>query len=139
MTTLSKFEDQWLGDKQIKFIEEREPSKSGVELVSVVFNDGTRQEYSKLMLEQEGVVTPQIQDLTAFRDKRILPIVKEVLKMLLKYNVKIEELDYLMQQAFTSVNMNLQKAEANFWGVERLGQQTLVQVDDVLLNSSNNQ
>jgi hypothetical protein len=133
MTILSKFEDKWLGDKQIKFVEEREPSKGGVELVSVVFNDGSRQEYSKLMLEQEGVVTPQIQDLTEFRDKRILPIVKEVLKMLLKYNVKIEELDYLMQQAFTSVNMNLQKAEAIFWGVERLGQQTLVQVDDALL------
>jgi len=86
------------------------------------------------MLEQEGVVTPQIQDLTEFRDKRILPIVKEVLKMLLQYNVKIEELDYLMQQAFTSVNMNLQKAETKFWGVERLGQQTLVQVDDALLS-----
>jgi regulator of PEP synthase PpsR (kinase-PPPase family) len=133
MTTLSKYEDQWLGDKQIKFIETAEPSKSGVELVTVVFNDGSREQYAKMMLEQEGVATPQIQDLTEFRDKRVLPAVKDILKLLRDYNVRIDEVDYLMQKAFTSINMNLQEAETVFWGVKRLGQQTLVQVDDVLL------
>lgn len=134
MTILSKFEDQYLGDKQIKFIEDAEPSKSGIELVTVVFNDGSRQQYSKLMLEQEGVVTPQIQDLSEFRDRRVFPVVKDILKLLRDYNLKVEEVDYLFGKATASININLSKAEASFWGVERLGQQTLVQVDDVLLS-----
>jgi hypothetical protein len=133
MTILSKYEDQWLGDKQIKFVEEREPSKGGVELVSVVFNDGSRQEYSKLMLEMEGVVTPQIQDLTEFRDKRVFPAVKEILKTLLTYNLTIDDVQYALTLATTSVNENLNKAECSFWGIDRLGKETMVQVDDVLL------
>lgn len=136
MTTLSKYEDQWLGDKQIKFIETAEPSKGGVELVTVVFNDGSREQYSKLMLEQEGVVTPQIQDLTEFRDKRVLPVVREILKLMRDYNIKVEEAQYAVDKTITSVNTNLNEAEASFWGVERLGQETLVQVDDVLLSKS---
>lgn len=133
MKDLIEYQDQFLGDKQIKFVEEAEASKGGVELVTVVFNDGSRVQYAKLMLEAEGVVTPQIQDLTEFREKRVLPVIRDVLKTLRDYNVKIEEVDYLMQKVVTSINMNLQTAEANFWGVERLGQQTMVQVDDVLL------
>jgi hypothetical protein len=136
MTILSKYEDQWLGDRQIKFIEEATPSKSGVELVSVVFNDGSREQYSKLMLSQDGVVSPQIQDLTEFRERRVLPVVQEILTVLRDYNVRIDEVDYVMQKAVTSINMNLQEAEASFWGVQRLGQQTLIQVDEVLLNKS---
>lgn len=134
MTILSKYEDQWLGDKQIKFIEKAQPSKSGVELVNVVFNDNSAEQYSKLMLEQEGVVTPQIQDLTEFREKRVLPVVKGILELMRDFNLKIEEVDYTLQKAVTSINMNLNKAETAFWGVDRLGQQTIVQVDDVLLS-----
>jgi hypothetical protein len=136
MQDLKKYQDQFLGDKQIKFVEEAEPSKSGVELLTVVFNDESREQYSKLMLEQEGVVTPNIQDLTEFRDRRVLPAVKDILTVLRDYNVRIDEVDYLMQKAFTSINMNLQEAETKFWGVQRLGQQTLVQVDDVLLSQA---
>ena len=134
MQDLKNYQDQWLGDKQIKCAEEAESSKSGVELVTVVFNDGSREQYSKLMLSQEGVVTPQVQDLTEFRDRRVLPAVKDILKVLRDYNVRIDEVDYLMQKAFTSINMNLQEAETKFWGVQRLGQQTLIQVDEVLLS-----
>ena len=134
MQDLKKYQDQFLGDKQIKFVEEAESSKSGVELETVVFNDGSREQYSKLMLSQEGVVTPQVQDLTEFRDRRVLPAVKDILKVLRDYNVRIDEVDYLMQKAFTSINMNLQEAETKFWGVQRLGQQTLIQVDEVLLS-----
>ena len=136
MQDLKKYQDQFLGDKQIKFVEEAKPSKSGVELVTVIFNDESREQYSKLMLEQEGVVTSQIQDLTQFRDMRVLPAVKDILKILRDYNVRIDEVDYLMQKAFTSINMNLQEAECKFWGVQRLGQQTLIQVDDVLLSQA---
>ena len=138
MTILSKYEDQWLGDKQVKFIEEAEPSKSGVELVTVVFNDGEREQYSKLMLEQEGVVTPQIQDLTEFRNKRVFPVVKEILKTLLNFNLKMDEIDYTMALAVTSLNENLKKAECSFWGIDRLGKETLVQIDDVLLGEQQN-
>lgn len=136
MKDFKKYQDQWLGDKQIKFVEEAEPSKSGIELVTVVFNDGSREQYSKLMIEQEGVVTPKIQDLTEFREKRIFPVVKGILELMRDYNLKIEEVDYTLQKAVTSINMNLNKAETNFWGVERLGQQTIVQVDDVLLSEN---
>ena len=135
MKELNKYQDQFLGDKQIKFVKDAEVSKSGVELVTVVFNDGSREQYSKLMLEQEGVVTPQIQDLTEFRDRRVFPIVSDILKLMRGYNIKVEEVDYLLQKTTTSINMNLQKAEASFWGVERLGKQTIVQVDDVLLSA----
>lgn len=133
MKELNQYQDQWLGDKQIKFVEEAEPSKSGVELVTVVFNDGSREQYSKLLLEQEGVVTPQIQDLTEFRDRRVFPVVKDVLKLLRDYNVRVEEVDYLLQKVALSLNMNLQTAELSFWGVDRVGKQTFVQLDDVLL------
>jgi hypothetical protein len=134
MKDLKQYQDQILGDKQIKFAEEAEPSKSGVEVVTIVFNDESREQYSKLMLVQDGVVTPQNQDLTEFRDARVLPAVKDILKVLRDYNVKLEEVDYLMQKAFTSINMNLQEAETKFWGVQRLGQQTMIQIDDVLLS-----
>ena len=134
MKDLKEYQDQWLGDKQIKFVEEAEPSKSGVELVTVVFNDESREQYSKLMREQEGVVTPQIQDLTDFRDKRVFPVIRDILKTLLQYNLKVEEIDHTMALVVTSVNENLNKAECSFWGIDRLGKETLVQVDDVLLN-----
>lgn len=135
MKELNKYQDQFLGDKQIKFVEEAEPSKSGIELMTVVFNDGSREQYSKLMLEQEGVVTPQVQDLTEFRDRRVFPVVKDILKLLRDYNLKVDEVQYLFAKTATSMNVNIDKAEASLWGVERLGQQTIVQVDDVLLSA----
>src|SRR6266446_5538107 len=133
MTTLSKYEDQYLGDKQIKFVEEAPASKSGVELVTVVFNDNSREQYAKLMLEADGVVTPLIQDLTQFRDRRIFPVVTGFLKLMRDYNLKVEEIDYLFAKTSTSVNMNLQEAEAALWGVERVGKHTLVQDEEILL------
>lgn len=135
MKELNKYQDQFLGNKQIKFVEEAAPSKSGVELVTVVFNDGSREQYSKLMLSQEGVVTPQIQDLTEFRDRRVFPVVKDILKLMRDYNLKVDEVQYLSAKVATSINVNIDKAEASFWGVERLGQQTIVQVDDMLLSA----
>lgn len=134
MTILSKYEDQWLGDKQIKFIESSEPSKSGVELVNVVFNDGSRQQYSKLLIEQEGVVTPQIQDLTEFRDRRVFPVVKDILKLLRDYNVDFGEVDYLLAKVAASLNENRDKAEKGFWGVERLDKVSIIQIDNALLS-----
>lgn len=133
MKDLKKYQDQFLGDKQIKFVEEAQASKSGVELVTVIFNDNSREQYSKLMLEQEGVVTPQIQDLTEFREKRVYPVIQGILKLMRDYNVRVEEADYLMNKVVLSVNENLNQAERIFWGVDRLGQETMVQVDDVLL------
>jgi len=134
MKDLKQYQDQWLGDKQIKFVEEAESSKGGVELVTVVFNDGSKEQYSKLMLQQEGVVTPQIQDLTEFRNRRVFPAIKEILRTLRDYNLKVEEVDHTMALVVTSVNDNLNKAECSFWGIDRLGQETLIQVDDVLLS-----
>jgi hypothetical protein len=133
MQDLNKYQDQWLGDKQIKFVEDSEASKAGVELVTVVFNDGSREQYSKLMLEQEGVVTPQIQDLTEFRNRRTFPVIKGILTILRDYNLKVEEVDHTMALVVTSVNDNLNQAECLFWGVDTLGKETLIQVDDVLL------
>lgn len=70
-------------------------------------------------------------DPSALRELRIQPVVKEVLKLLLEWDIKVTEFDYLMSLITTSLNENMKTANDRLWGNETINRK-LSDVDKVL-------
>ena len=99
------------------------------EMVKVLYKDGSSEEMTKLMYD--NIVKEEATDLTIERANRVYPIVEEILKVLLKWGVKISEIDYLTTMVITSINQNMGKAEEILWGKEQR-QINLIDADRVL-------
>ncbi len=116
---------QFIGPKETIGVSKIEDT----ELVKVLYKDGTSEEMTKLMYD--NIVKEESTDLTTERANRVYPIVEEILKVLLKWGVKINEIDYLTTMVITSINQNIGKAEEILWGKEQR-QINLIDADKVL-------
>lgn len=76
-------------------------------------------------------VTEEKSSPSDLRDKRCFPIVAEILKVMLEWDVKIGEIDFICQRVIMSINESLKKADEVLWKKERNGQ-TMSDVDRVL-------
>ncbi len=64
------------------------------------------------------LVTETISDLTALRAASSEPIVRDILKILLDYSPKINDLKYIMEQVMQSFNTSMSIADDKKWGIE---------------------
>ena len=127
-----KYEDKFLGDKQIKLTQPAGETRNGSKLTDVTFNDGSHQVWADVMLASEGVATPQLSDATTLRMHRMYPVVNRVLEVLLDYNVRYNEVNFLTQLIVASFNSNEEQADKFLWKTDDLGVRTMVDIDKVL-------
>jgi len=101
--------------------------------VLVVFEDDKKKKEEMMisLVLLDKFITQDKVDPTEFRSRVALPIIEEILKVLLKYQVRIEWIDYIFQTTAQSVNQSIMKAEKKFWGKE-IYDRTFFDVDNVL-------
>lgn len=119
----------YIGQKQI------ENTQRTNNLVSVEYQDGTKEILSELMFDK--IVSEEPCDLTALREKRIQPVVVEILKVMRNWGVKLGELEYLSILLQTSIEENQKAALKELWrpllpNLQTTDDVDLITVDTVL-------
>jgi len=121
---------QYLGPKEVLAVVKLDnKTPLGNELVEVCYKDGTKEILSKLILEAS--ITNKPTDLTTLRNLRIFPVVKELLNVLLKWNVKINEVEFIVEIVKASINDNMDKASSILWK-KNIYERTTLDVDTIL-------
>ena len=128
---------QFIGDKRIQEIRpiENEKTSGGTSIEEVVFEDGSIEWFSSLMLK--NIITDQKIDPTQLRDKRILPVVQMLLIILRDWGIKTGELPYLSALLNQLLNSNTEEATKELWArfmpkPRDLDEINLIAVDRVL-------
>ena len=100
---------QFIGKKKIvktKLTEEKTPK--GGDIIEVVYEDFTIEHLSKIMFEK--CVSYESCDETILRDKRIFPVVEDVLSILCEWGIKVGELQYMSALLNRSLDNNSNQA-----------------------------
>lgn len=105
----------FIGSKQIKqIIDGSENTPGGNQIQIVEFEDGSVERFSKLMLVE--IQTDAAIDASTLRDKRIVPVVKQVLGVLMDWGIKMGELSFLSSLLNESLQFNEKQALLELWG-----------------------
>jgi hypothetical protein len=115
---------QYYGEKEVDQV-------VGGELISVLkFKDGTEESITNKMLDG-GVLTEKAVDATTLRDLRIKPMVKDILSVMLYWDIKVPEVEYAFATAIASINQSMKAGNAYLWGVDDMNKK-FSQIDKVL-------
>ena len=112
-------------------------SQSGKDLIEVTFKDGSKDIFSPAMFDK--IVTDHAVDATELRDLRIFPVIEEMLHVLLKWNIKVSEIDYIGSLIAGSLNENFKKADDYLWQEKPERERTMIDIENVLQSSNKNQ
>lgn len=122
---------KYVGDKEVLAVEVCEESTPLLgKIVNVKFADGSSQVLTEKMYQ--NVVSDTPCDLSALRDKRVTPIVKEILVLLRESNLRIDEVDYMCALLVSSINKSSEDASNKLWNVKDGGERTFLDIDEVL-------
>lgn len=120
----------YIGQKKIKEFKEEG------EIVKITYEDNTTGILTKKMFEI--VKSEETCDLTQLRDKRVEPIVKEVLEVLRDWGIRASELPYFFTKINESLVYNEDQAILGLWqkenDIKSLEEVDLLMVDKVLKN-----
>jgi len=114
---------KYYGDKIVSLEEE------GKNSVKLTLDDHSVEEVSKKMYA--NVVTDEPADLTKLRDLRVQPVVEDVLKVFLDWDIKTSEVEYVQALVIQSLNENMKEADEFLWKKE-LDQKKISDIDRVL-------
>lgn len=121
----------YVGDKAIRaVIDAKNATPLGTKVVNVVFEDGTQESLTEKTFK--NIRTEKPVDATELRRLRCEPLVQEILVMMLETNIKWNEIDYVMGLVVESLNANSESASNKLWGVESVGDRTMLDIDTVL-------
>ena len=117
---------RYFGDKKIETVQE------DGDFVILTFNDESLRIPKKLF---EVSVSKDVINATELYDRQLAPVVKETLELWLSWDVKLEQLDYVINMIKTSVEHNLVKANDKLWN-KKLADRRLSDLNGVLLNGT---
>lgn len=120
---------KFIGDKEVK------ESKDENGLITVLYLDGKTETLSKIMFDE--IVSEEKCDATTLRDKRVRPVVAQVLGVMRLWGIKTGEVGYFSALLNQSLMNNENEALKQLWkGViptlNTLDDVSLVDVDKVL-------
>lgn len=84
------------------------------EMVEITYIDDKVERFSKVMFDEIASKKPC--DLSTLRDKRVRPVVSELLGVIRRWGIKINELPYLSSLMNTSLDENHKAALCKLWG-----------------------
>lgn len=87
---------------------------------------------SVLTSELENLLTATPSDETTLRRVRCLPVVQSVLLLMKKYNIRQDEVEYILGMVAESLNQSVTGATNKLWNIEYFGEQTFIDIDNVL-------
>lgn len=80
----------------------------------------------------DTLITDKPTDLTELRRLRTLPVIQSTLILMKKFNIRQDEVEYILGMVAESINQNMTAASNKLWNVDDYGQQTFLEIDDVL-------
>ena len=107
---------------------------SGLEMVKVVFEDGNFEIMPKKRFEM--IVTDEVGDLTAIRNKIRTQIGSTMFSLLHEYGIKVGEVDSVLDEIAQLVNNGVTKALNQVLGVEDKLDITLININEILLKNA---
>ena len=128
--------DQYIGEKKVaNIIDSGTKTHGDVPVVAVIYEDGSKELISSLMIDK--IVSDVACDLTVLREKRLTPIVEQILNLLRDWGVKFNELPYMSILLNQSLDFNQKEALIRLWaawGPRLLSPEDvdLITVDNVL-------
>ena len=106
---MNDYKGKFIGEKKIaSVIQTEDKTSGGFHLMKVSYEDESIEYISSLMFEK--VVAEKRCDETELRDKRVLPIVEEIQKLVRDWGLKVGELPYMGQKVNQSLNFNYDEA-----------------------------
>ena len=106
--------DKYIGEKKVaNIIDSGTKTHGGVSVVAVLYEDGTKEMISSLMIDK--IISEASCDLTALREKRLTPVVEQVLNLLRDWGVKLNELPYMSMLLNQSLDFNQKEALIKLW------------------------
>lgn len=87
---------------------------------------------SVLTSELENLLTPKVSDATELRRVRCLPVIQSILLIMKKFNIRQDEVEYILALVAESVNQNTTQASNKLWNIDYFGEQTFLDIDNVL-------
>ena len=108
--------------------------KQGKDYVKDYYKQNTGAPESEIIstLLFKDLKTKKIGDLTELREKRCFPMIGELLQVLLKYNMKYDDLQFVLSRLEMSVKTNRIEAENILWGCQEENKD-IVQTNVILL------
>lgn len=101
---------------------------------TLVLDDGTKVLLSNKMIAE--AVTNEPIDWTKLRDRRCFAVVKDILTVMLDWDIHIDEIEFVKARVTMSVNESLDQCDALLWNRPK-GKQTMSDVDAVLRGKVN--
>ena len=83
----------------------------------------------------EASVSPHRIDATELWEKQLSPVVKEILETMLKWDLGLGQLDYLINLIKSSLEHNLKKSNDILWG-KPVEKRRLSDINEILLKSN---
>lgn len=87
---------------------------------------------SVLTTELENLLTPDRSDDTTLRRVRTLPVIQAALLLMKRYNIRQDEVEFILGMVAESLNQHVTDATNKLWNVEHFGEQTFIDIDNVL-------
>lgn len=104
----------FIGPKKIQSWRDlEETTPNGIAIREVNYEDGSKEWLSVKMFE--ACVSPEACDLSKLREKRVAPVIKELLVMLRDWGIKLGELPYLSALLNQSLDFNSKEALCELW------------------------
>jgi hypothetical protein len=106
----------------------------GKEVYRVEYENGIIEERPKEIIEK--IASKEKYDWTELRDRISKIVVEKILAILLEAEVKLEDIDYILQLTAKSLNTNLEQATEYMWG-KKVYDRTIEDVQEVLTKYNN--
>lgn len=117
---------QYIGPSEIQSVEDIE--LSGKKFKKVTYKEGGVEVLSDMMFNE--IVKDTSTSFEDLRNNRLYPVVNGILRVLLDWNIKVFELDYLLALTKTSVQMNEEAADEYLWKTDKFNK-TMIDIENV--------
>ncbi len=85
----------------------------GKDILEVTFKSGKKRIYPELTLER--IVTDEVSDASAVSEKKLLPVIREVMAILAENDVSVGEIDMFQKQLGSNIENAFNRATSFMW------------------------
>lgn len=85
-----------------------------------------------LTRELPNLLTAELSNSTELRRVRCLPIIQVLMETMKMYNIRQDEVEYILTMTTELVNQHVSNASNKLWNIEYFGEQTFQDIDEVL-------
>ena len=131
---MKKIIGKYIGPKKIKKVKLAErKTYLGKDVYEITYEDNTTEEYSEENLNT--IVSDKEKDLTSLREVFVKPIVEKLIVILLEAEVKIMDVEYILNLTANSLNENIETAITKIIGKDKYNR-TLADIHKILIQKN---